>query len=83
MDTLRRSKHLDVTIAKVFSPEESHSMSDLKNQLECRLMYGVRIIADTSIDECLNDTYDVIVLPGGTGASNMAKNKNLCDMLKH
>jgi hypothetical protein len=44
VDTLRRTKHIDVTVAKVFSPEETHSPTDIKNQLECRLMQGIRIV---------------------------------------
>jgi hypothetical protein len=31
VDTLRRTKHIDVTVAKVFSAEESHAQSDIKN----------------------------------------------------
>jgi putative intracellular protease/amidase len=31
VDILRRTKHIDVTVAKVFSPEESHAPSDLKD----------------------------------------------------
>ncbi len=83
VDTLRRAKFLDITVAKVLSPDESHSIPDIKNLLECRLMQGVRIVADTFFENCMNDTYDVIVLPGGSGTGNMAKDKNLCNMLKH
>jgi putative intracellular protease/amidase len=31
VDILRRTKHIDVIVAKVFSPEESHAPSDLKD----------------------------------------------------
>jgi len=31
VDTLRRTKHIDVTVAKVFSADESHAPSDIKN----------------------------------------------------
>jgi hypothetical protein len=31
VDTLRRSKKIDVILAKVFAPDESESPSDLKN----------------------------------------------------
>jgi protein deglycase len=83
VDTLRRSKHLNVTVAKVLSPDESHSVSEFKNLLECRLMQGVRIVADMSLESCMNETFDAIILPGGSGAGNMVKDKNLCNMLKH
>mgnify|MGYP002480789990 CR=1 FL=1 len=43
-DTLRRSRHLDVTLAKVPSADEG-SPSDLKDGLECTLMQGIRIVS--------------------------------------
>ncbi len=43
IDTLRRS-NIDVTLAKVFTSEESQSPSDIKNMMECRLMQGTRIV---------------------------------------
>ena len=44
IDTLRRSKHLDVIVAKVFSHDESQAPSDIKNLLEIRLMQGIRMV---------------------------------------
>ena len=40
-------------------------------------------MADTDISSCINESFDAIVLPGGSGASNFTKDKNLCGMLRH
>ncbi len=44
VDTLRRSRLIDVVLAKVFAPDEKSSPSDLKDELECKMMMGVRIV---------------------------------------
>ena len=40
-------------------------------------------MADTDISSCINESFDAIVLPGGSGASNFTKDKNLCAMLSY
>ena len=44
---------------------------------------GTRIIPDTSIDAVLNETYDMIVLPGGLpGADHLRNDHRLQELLK-
>lgn len=38
-------------------------------------------IADTTLESVANETFDAIILPGGSGASNFVKDKNLCNLL--
>ena len=51
IDTLRRAG-AEVTVASV-------------NQLQITASRGVKIVADVLIANCINETYDAIVLPGG------------------
>ena len=58
VDILRRAE-ADVTIASV-------------NNLQITASRGMKLIADKLISECVNDPYDLIVLPGGMpGAENL------------
>lgn len=44
---------------------------------------GVKLVADKLITDCVNDTYDVIALPGGTsGAEHLRDSEELTKMLK-
>lgn len=44
---------------------------------------GMRLLADTTIDKVINNTYDLIVLPGGLpGADHLSDNSNLQELLK-
>lgn len=44
---------------------------------------GTRIVADKKIEDCTNDTFDLIALPGGDeGASNLRDSQVLATMLK-
>ncbi|MGA2916173.1 MAG: DJ-1 family glyoxalase III [Sedimentisphaerales bacterium] len=43
----------------------------------------VKIVADCLISDCINNSYDIIILPGGTkGAENLRDSKELVEMLK-
>ncbi len=45
---------------------------------------GVKITADTTLNEVKKDTFELIAVPGGSaGAAALAKNKALIEMLKH
>ncbi|MBD3306392.1 DJ-1 family protein [candidate division KSB3 bacterium] len=69
IDTLRRSG-ARVTVASV-------------NELEITASRGVKLVADARIGECVGQTYDAIVLPGGTaGAENLRDCPELIEMLK-
>jgi hypothetical protein len=52
VDTLRRSKRIEVTLAKVFAPGESTSASDLKTHLECKMMMGTRLVSSRILNLC-------------------------------
>ena len=44
---------------------------------------GMRFVADQLLSECVNDTYDLIVLPGGMpGAEHLRDSKELAELLK-
>jgi 4-methyl-5(b-hydroxyethyl)-thiazole monophosphate biosynthesis len=44
---------------------------------------GVRIIADTTIEQCTEARYDVIILPGGTeGARRLSASRPLAELLE-
>jgi 4-methyl-5(b-hydroxyethyl)-thiazole monophosphate biosynthesis len=69
IDTLRRAG-ADVTVASVGKPQITASRS-------------VKIVADVTISECVDKTYDLIVLPGGArGAELLRDNTSLTAMLQ-
>ena len=43
---------------------------------------GTRLIADQLISECVDATYDLIALPGGSGAEHLRDSKDLEKLLK-
>jgi 4-methyl-5(b-hydroxyethyl)-thiazole monophosphate biosynthesis len=69
VDVLRRAE-MDVTVASV-------------GALQVTASRGVNIVADCIIDDCLDETYDMIVLPGGIpGAENLRDSKALEQLLR-
>ncbi len=69
VDVLRRAE-ADVTVASV-------------GELQVTASRGMKLVADKLISECVNDSYDLIVLPGGMpGAENLRDSKELVAMLK-
>jgi len=69
IDTLRRAD-AEVTVA---------SVNGLQIAASCDLI----IIADTLIENCINEEYDLIVLPGGLpGAEHLRDSKVLTSLLK-
>ena len=69
IDTLRRAD-ADVTVASV-------------DELQITASCGTRIVADKLIDECANDQYDLIALPGGLpGAEHLRDSQILTSLLK-
>ena len=70
IDTLRRAG-ARVTVASVVGEREITASR------------GVKLVADTLIEECMNKTYDAIVLPGGIpGAEHLRDSNILIEMLK-
>lgn len=69
IDILRRAE-INVTVASV-GPQQITASK------------GVKIVADSLIADCINETYDLIVLPGGQpGADNLRDSAELTQMLK-
>ena len=69
IDTLRRAG-VTVTVASVGKPQITASR-------------GTRIVADTTLEACASQTYDMIAVPGGMpGAQTLAQSKVLTDLLK-
>ena len=69
VDVLRRAD-ANVTVASV-------------NKLQVTASRGMKLVADKLIPECVQNTYDLIVLPGGMpGAENLRDSKELAEMLK-
>lgn len=69
VDTLRRAG-IEVTVASVGS-------------LQITASRGVKIEADTTLDQCQTEIFDLIALPGGMpGADHLAACVPLIDMLK-
>ena len=53
------------------------------NKLQVTCSRGIKLIADTLISDCMNDSYDLIALPGGMpGAEKLRDSKELIEMLK-
>ena len=69
IDVLRRAE-AEVVVASVGAKEVTCSR-------------GVKIVADKLIGECRDDTFDMIVLPGGIpGAENLRDSADLIELLK-
>lgn len=69
VDVLRRAGAV-VTVASVSS-------------LQVKMAHGLKLSADKLITECVNETYDLIALPGGMpGAEHLRDSKDLTEMLK-
>jgi len=70
IDVLRRAG-AEVTVASV------------EKDLQITASRGVRIVADARIDDCANEGFDLIVLPGGMpGAERLRDSKALAALLR-
>ena len=69
IDILRRAG-AEVTVASV-------------HDLQITASRGLRVVADKLLEECVNETYDLIALPGGIpGAEHLRDTPQLIEMLK-
>ncbi len=69
IDVLRRAD-ADVTVASV-------------GKLQVTASRGMKLVADQLMSECVNNTYDLIALPGGMpGAERLRDSKELTEILK-
>jgi hypothetical protein len=50
LDTLRRSKRIEVTLAKVYAPGDATSASDSESQLVCKMMMGTKLVRSGILD---------------------------------
>jgi 4-methyl-5(b-hydroxyethyl)-thiazole monophosphate biosynthesis len=70
IDVLRRAG-AEVTVASV-------------DDLQVTASRGVKLVADALITECVDRTYDLIVLPGGMpGAEHLRDSTELIEILRH
>lgn len=44
--------------------------------------HGISVLADTRLDECLNDAYDMVILPGGPGVEAVRKDLRVLDLVR-
>jgi 4-methyl-5(b-hydroxyethyl)-thiazole monophosphate biosynthesis len=59
------------------------TVASVSDTLQITASRGTRIVADRRITEGVDETYDLIALPGGIpGAENLRDSKELEDMLK-
>jgi len=69
IDVLRRAE-TSVTVASV-------------NELQITASRGIKLVADKLIGDCLNETYDLVVLPGGMpGAEHLRDSEELETILR-
>ena len=70
IDVLRRAQ-VEVTVASI------------EHDLTVEMAQGCKLLADTSLNDVKKETFDLIVVPGGSqGAAALAKNKALIEMIK-
>ncbi|KAL9644332.1 hypothetical protein ABK040_005793 [Willaertia magna] len=76
IDTLRRAK-IEVTVAKVSQDDNE------RKTLGIVASRGVKLEADTHLEQICDQDFDAIVLPGGLGGAKVfAENQTLLDRLK-
>ncbi len=60
------------------------TMASVTGNLQFTTSHEVRIMADRLIGDCINEDYDLVVLPGGIpGADNLRDSKDLVRILKN
>ncbi|KAL3364438.1 hypothetical protein AABB24_013282 [Solanum stoloniferum] len=58
-------------------------VASVENQLQIEVMYGIKIVADALISDCVDTEFDLISLPGGIpGAANLGNCKILESIVK-
>lgn len=71
IDVLRRAQ-IEVTVASI------------EHDLTVTCARGCKLVADVAFNEIKKDSFELIVLPGGSaGAAALSKNKALIEMIKH
>ena len=72
IDILRRAG-IEVTVATC----------NLLSYMEIIAAQGTKIVAETSIDNCMNTDWDLIAIPGGVEGSNALAESELLTQLLH
>ncbi len=58
-------------------------LAAIDDSLQVKSSHNVKVIADKKLSDCANESYDLIVLPGGIpGAENLQKSAILAELLK-
>jgi protein deglycase len=73
-----------LSVVDVFRRAGAHvDMAAIGDSLQVTSSHKVQIMADRKISDCVNETYDLIVLPGGIpGAENLKNSAVLAELLK-
>lgn len=43
---------------------------------------GVKVQADRMLDDCLSETFDILILPGGPGVDKLRRDKRVVDLVR-
>lgn len=72
-----------VIVADVLRRAQCHvTIASIENKVMVECSRGVHIVADVLIEDCLQEEYDVVVLPGGMpGAEHLRDNAHLVEIL--
>ncbi len=73
-----------LSVVDVFKRAGAHvDLVALDDQLTVTSSHDIPVIADKSIADCLEEDYDLIVLPGGLpGSDNLANSRELASLLR-
>lgn len=73
-----------LSVVDVFRRAGAHvDMAAVGEDLQVTSSHQVKVMADLFLAQCLNEAYDLIVLPGGIpGAQNLQKSELLVELLK-
>ncbi len=73
-----------LSVVDVFRRAGAHvDLAAIGDSLQVTCSHNVQVMADKGIDDCVNETYDLIVLPGGIpGAVNLKNSVVLAELLK-
>ncbi len=73
-----------LSIVDVFRRGGAHvDLASISDSKQVTSSHGVAVVADTLLADCLDNAYDLIVLPGGIpGALNLKESHELADLLK-
>lgn len=73
-----------LSIVDVFRRAGAHvDLAAIGDDLQVTSSHNVKVIADSKLVDCANESYDLIVLPGGIpGAENLKNSTVLAELLK-